>query len=450
MNKNKIIFGIIGAILIALFIFWVFALRSSTNKWGIEKTKSDTFNIWVVWDDKGDFLLFLENFKSIKPEYKKTIINVESFTNYEEYYYALTSAITKWKAPDIFVLNNGEKEPVFFEQISGIDPNIINPNDFRKKYKWVFWDNLILTYTDSEWKEKEFLAGVPVWYETLWIFYNRRYIKSADLTSLPSLNNLIGALRKRFPNVIPIWIWNGSTVYGVADIVTQFFMLESWVNKLLDVTGTKLKQSLASYLLFGDDDGKNAYNSKFTELKTLGQDNLDLFSKWETFMVMWYPRLIKKIDEKGFSKSFLRAEPFPHYFSWDGKTLLNYHYFVMNKETSNYPLGADLLSYLTTDSGASAYLSKFPYYLPSLLSLESDKLEEKIEPNYNIVLKDFYNSDFELASFDRGIKNIYDRDIVSILDNSSNYENSFNAFRRTIICKANKLVSLENLSNKCE
>jgi hypothetical protein len=51
------------------------------------------------------------------------------------------------------------------------------------------------------------------------------------------------------------------------------------VNKLLDVTGTKLKQSLASYLLFGDDDGKNAYNSKFTELKTLGQDNLDLFSK---------------------------------------------------------------------------------------------------------------------------------------------------------------------------
>jgi hypothetical protein len=122
----------------------------------------------------------------------------------------------------------------------------------------------------------------------------------------------------------------------------------------------------------------------------------------------------------------------------------------MNKETSNYPLGADLLSYLTTDSGASAYLSKFPYYLPSLLSLESDKLEEKIDPNYNIVLKDFYNSDFELASFDRGIKNIYDRDIVSILDNSSNYENSFNAFRRTIICKANKLVSLENLSNKCE
>jgi hypothetical protein len=33
--------------------------------------------------------------------------------------------------------------------------------------------------------------------------------------------------------------------------------------------------------------------------------------------------------------------------------------------------------------------------------LESDKLEEKINKKYNVVLKDFYNNDFELASFDR-------------------------------------------------
>gem|GEM_PF-2898525 len=32
-------------------------------------------------------------------------------------------------------------------------------------------------------------------------------------------------------------------------------------------------------------------------------------------MVIGYPSLIKTIDKKGFSKSFLRAEPFPHYFS---------------------------------------------------------------------------------------------------------------------------------------
>jgi len=450
MNKNKIIFGIIGALLIALFVFWILSLRSSDDSENLNNSRWDTFNVWIVWDDRSDFLLFLENFKEIKPEYKKSVINIETFTNYEEYYFALTSAITKWKAPDIFVLNNGEKESVFFEQISGIDPKIINPNDFRKKYKWVFWDDLILSYTDSEWKEKEFLAWVPVWYETLGVFYNRRYVKSADLASLPSLNNIIGSLKKRFPNLVPIWIWNGSTVNGVADIITQFFMLESWVDKLLDVTGTKLKQSLATYLLFGDDDWENAYNSRFVELKTLGQDNLDLFSKWETFMVIGYPSLIKTIDKKGFSKSFLRAEPFPHYFSWDGKTLLNYNYFVINKSTSNYALASDLLSFLTTDSWASAYLDNFPYYLPALLSLESDKIEEKIDPNYNIVLKNFYNPNFELSSFDRGIKNIYDRDIIWVLDNSSNYENAFDAFRRIIICKTNKLTSLENLSNTCE
>jgi hypothetical protein len=35
------------------------------------------------------------------------------------------------------------------------------------------------------------------------------------------------------------------------------------------------------------------------------------------------------------------------------------------------------------------------------LSLESDKIEEKVDPNYNVVLKNFYNPDFELASFDK-------------------------------------------------
>jgi hypothetical protein len=55
-----------------------------------------------------------------------------------------------------------------------------------------------------------------------------------------------------------------------------------------------------------------------------------------------------------------------------------------------------------------------------------------------------------LASFDKWVKNIYDRDIVSILDNSSNYQNAFDSFRTSVTCKANKLISLENLSNNCE
>lgn len=433
-----------------MIIYWILSLRDSNPSGDVATTSDNTFRIWLVWDSRDDFTVFLDDFKQWKPEYENVGVEVESFSDYEEYYYALTSAITSWVAPDIFVLNNNEKEPIFSSQVYGIDSSIINPNDFRKKYKAVFWDDLILSYTDAEWKPREFLAWVPVWYESLGIFYNRRYVKSAELSSLSSLNNAVSALKDRFPNLIPIGIWNGSTVLWAHDIVTQFFMLESWVSSLADVTGNKLKQSLASYFLFWDDDGENGYNSRFVELTTIWNNNLDLFSQGETFMVVWYPRMIEEIDERWFSKNFLRAEPFPHYFSWQWKTLINYNYFVINKQTQKLSLASDLLLYLTSDIWASSYLSSFPYYLPALLSLESEKREEKIHPDYNIVLRDFHNTDFELSSFDKGIKNLYNRDIISILDNASNYQNTFDSFRTRILCKSRKFSSLENLSGNCE
>jgi ABC-type glycerol-3-phosphate transport system substrate-binding protein len=449
MNKYKIIFAIIWLVLVALIVLWALSL----NSWSKNQATTNNnlwFNIWIMEDDKSKFWEFIEEFKKFKPKYKKKSINVESFSNYEEYSLALTSAIMRWKAPDLFVLNNNEKKSIFSNQVSLLDSTVINPNDFRKKFKWVFGDDLISAISDSSWKEKEFLIWMPVWYETLWVFYNRRRVQSSDLASLSSLNSIISKLKKEKPNLIPIGIGNGSTVYNISDIISQFFMLESWIDNLVDLTWSKLKQSLATYLLFWDEKWENAYNSRFIELKTLEQNNLNLFAKGETFMVIGYPRMIEKIHSNGFSKNFLRAEPFPHYYSWEWKTLLNYNYFVINKDTANYPLASDLLLYLSTDSWAWNYLSKYPYYLPALLSLESDILEEKINPEYNVVLENFHNPDFELSSFDKWIKNLYDRDIISILDNPSNYQNQFSHFRSKILCKTEKITSLEKLSGKCE
>jgi hypothetical protein len=77
-------------------------------------------------------------------------------------------------------------------------------------------------------------------------------------------------------------------------------------------------------------------------------------------------------------------------------------------------------------------------------------MEEKIHPEYNVVLENFYNPNFILSSFDKGIKTAYDKEIISILDNSSNYENEFESFRSRLVCRTKKITSLENLSAKCE
>jgi len=448
MNKNKLIFAIIWAVLLWLILFTVVWLNKNKDTNNSPKWPSD-FTIWMIWNNNESAKNVITNFKSVHSEYSKKNIKVESFDNYDDYTLALMSAISSDKAPDIFVLNNNEKNSVFSNQIVWIDPALINPNDFRKKFKWVFSDDLILTTWDKTDKQ-EFLKWIPVWYESLWIFYNRRYVKDSELTSLSSLNNVVANLKDKHPDLIPIWIWNWSTVLFASDIATQFFMLEDQVTWLSNVTWSKLKQSLASYFLFWDTNWYNWFDSRFMELSKFWQNSVDLFSKWETFMVVGYPRLIYTIAKKWFSKNFLQASAFPHYFSWDWKTLVNYNYFVINKDTKNIALAKDFMLYLSSDIWEENYLKNFHYYLPALLSLESDELDKKITEDYNIILWDFFNPDYELSSFDKWIKNSYDRNIISILDNSSNYLESFSKFQRKILCKTKKIVSLKNLSESCE
>jgi hypothetical protein len=294
------------------------------------------------------------------------------------------------------------------------------------------------------------LIWVPVWYEVLWIYYNFQKVKRSDLDNLSSLNNIVAKLKNSNSGVIPIWIWNGTTVYNSADIVTQFFML-SWANSISAVTWNALKEWLASYLAYWDVSGINWYNAKFAELKPVDWNSLSLFSKWEVFMVVGYPSLVNRIKEAWwFSKSFLQVAPFPHNFSWGWNTLVNYNYFVINKNTLNVDFSQDFLAYLASDIWATNFLNSIPYYLSALLSLEEARFGDKIDPDFNIVLWDFYDESFDLSSFDKWVKNIYDKEITLLLDNAVYQEKLYDKFRESIICKLNKIKSFTNLSAKCE
>jgi hypothetical protein len=68
-------------------------------------------------------------------------------------------------------------------------------------------------------------------------------------------------------------------------------------------------------MLFGDENGENAYNKRFADMVLLGQNNVDLFARNEIAMIAGYPRLIKEIDAAGVRKALLAAEAFPFYFN---------------------------------------------------------------------------------------------------------------------------------------
>lgn len=443
MNRKKIIFIVIG-IIVLLFVFVLsFSLKSKNT---VKQTSGWTFKIWIVWDSKEDFTTFINDFE--KYNWKTINKQIESFSNREEYNLALASAIVRWEAPDVFVLNNNEKS-LFLENIMWIDPQIINPSDFINNYRGFFGDDLIMSIW--EWNNiQKFLIWVPIWYESLGIYYNRmKWIQVDDVKNWASINALISAQKEKYPDVIPLWIWRWSTVANAEDIITQFFMLEN-KDKLEDVTWAWLKTALSSYSLYADENWNNSYDSKFADMLAADKSNIDLFSRGEISMIFWYPRLLYTIDQAWYRKSSLYAKPFPEHYIWWWKALVNYNYFVINKNSSKIDLWLSLLKYMTTQEGITSYLNKFPYYLPWRLSLENDFFDREVLSWYNIILKDFFNEDLELSSFDKWVKSIYDSEVVNIIDNSSDYTSKFDSLRKSLVCLKSKIINLENLSQDCK
>ena len=246
----------------------------ATTKKTVKKGVVGSFTIWIVGDDKSKFADLVTDFKAKNKIYATSNIVVESFSNYSDYYNTLLTSFVAGKSPDVFVLNNNESS-IFLQQTDQINPTDIDPNNFRKWYQQFMWDDLIKTQSVSTKegdKKIEYLIGVPVGYETLGLFYNRRYVQAKDVTSWAAINSAIKALKEKTPNMIPIALGNGSTVPYSEDILTQFFMLDDIIS-LDKADGNKMKQWISSYMVFGAQNGDNAYNKKLSETPGLDADS---------------------------------------------------------------------------------------------------------------------------------------------------------------------------------
>ena len=445
MNRNKKIFIVILVLLLLWTIILVFNALFWDKQWNKikEKTRSELV-VWLLYDDASKFRDFFKKFKEKNKQYKNENIIVETFYNYDTYFYSLASAFSKWVWPDIFVLNNNEKS-VLEEHVIWINPSIISPNDFRKRYKWVFADDLI---QESKLWKKDFLVWIPIWYESLGIFYNRRYFRADDFKTWWDLENKIADMNRKWDDIIPLWIWNWSTVALSYEIITQLFILD-WAWWLANLSQWNMKKAMDLFFDLWNKIPRTPYNSilQFSSSK----NNLDLFSKWEISAIIWFPRTLEEIDRRWYWENFLLATPFPRLSSkskW--KTFINYNYFVINKNSLKKELSTDILKYMFTKEWSISYLNKMSYYLPAMMSLEDVMVEWNINPDYNIVYKNFYDRSTVLTSFDKWNKLIYDNQIINLLDAYPDSYNLLEKFKNKLICLTKKSITLQNLSTPCE
>lgn len=442
MNKNKIIFAILGAIVLAFVVYLAMNLANSNKQ--VARAPSGNLTLWLLHDKKDAFQSIIQAFKEKKPAYSSKTITVQSFTDQATYQNALAAALLKWEGPDIFSLNNSENS--FLENaVSVVSPSKLSPNDFRLNYKPIFSKDLIISDTDDS--STQYVKGVPLGYETLGVIYNRKYFpRASQLADWSSFVQAIQKLSEKQNSVIPLALWNSLGVSRYSEVISSLLSLEG-SDALWKAGSTEAKQVLSFYNSFEDINGDNGYGRISAPYAT--KSDIDFFAEGDVAAMIGFPRDIARIDEKGYQANFLYAASFPGYTGTDAKQTIFYNYLVQNTKSTSTALAEDFLVFLAWKEGQQAVLAAYPYYLPAHSSVEADKMEKKIYSDYNIVYKNFILENAEQISFDTGNDILYKQWLREILSESSGMAKSFEKMRSYITCSVTKYKDGLNLSSSC-
>lgn len=469
MNRQKILlFSLIGWVILLIFFTFSF-LGSSWNKKNTKAPKE--FNIWVVWDETAGYSDIITAFKNRYSDYSSTDIKFTKFSNYSDYEKTLLNVMSDGNSPDIFVVNNNSANSdwnwLLESKIVWLPNEVVNADYFSKNFNKVF-DELVIQSNekDSEWKDKKmnYLKWIPMWYETLWVFYNFRKIRNIPVTWSELDKEISDNVQDDYST---IWIWFGNKfVINPSDIITLMF-LENWINDYNTVNSTNAENSLKAYISYSTDTNNGLY--KFNdELSTLNLTTTDLFVRWKVWMIIGYPSLIKEIIlaikrtswEASLSEKYLRTAPIFQLGSDDSSensskekvNLVNYNFFALSKFSQNPDLWFKFLNFLSTKEAQEKYINNFSYYLPAYKWLEEDRLSQPIEKWFDRTkFSDFLQNDVTLKSFYKWLKNEYDYYLWSWLNSNITDNKQFlDKFHSYIDCSVNHIIKWTDFEKQCE
>lgn len=472
MSKNKIIFAILWWVLLILLLIWVSAL----NWWTKKPTKSSwssNLSIWVVGDETAWYSSIISGFKQRYPEYAKANIKFTKFSSYEDYEKTLIKVMADWNSPDIFVVNNNWWW--FLEWKTQAIPNsVINTEDFQSKFLKAF-DDFVIKRKESneEWKEiiNTYLKWVPLWYETLWVFYNWKLTKDVPLTWSDLENEIQSWSWNSDYATIALWLW-WKYIIGAWDIFSVL-LLQNWIESYKNLANNKALATLKAYESYSIDES-NDLTKFIDEMDNLNLTTVDMFARWKIWMIIGYPSLLKEIElaikrtawNAKINDKFLRSSILPQIWSSSEEknevNLINYNYFALSKLSKNKEISYTFLNYLTRQEAQEKYLKSFPYYLPTLKSLEDSRLQEELSKNYDRVkYSSFLNDKVVLKNFDKWLKVEYDMFFNKNLWNSSDSwsesispsskknNNILQKWIDYIECNKNHLINLTWFDQEC-
>lgn len=475
MQKNKmILFAIAGWLLVLVmflmvFLWWSGWWNKKTTKWPKE------FNVWVVGDETAWFSDVIKGFKDKNAEYKDTEIKFTKFSNYSDYEKILLNVMSDGNSPDIFVINNNstssEWEWLLDSKIIAIPDSAIWIDKFSKEFNKVF-DELVIQNEEEnkEWKKikANYLKWIPLWYETMGLFYNSRKVDTVPST-WAELDTEIQNKAEAWYSTVWIWTWDKYT-FNSSDIVSLLF-LQNWIDNYKKIWDSNTENTIKWYKSYFTDT-----NNKLSDLLTAQIDNLKLttvdhFVRWNIGILIGYPSLMKEIIlaqkrtswNSSLKAQFLRISPIPQinnwenkdknkeWASWDKINLINYNFFAISKYTKNQEMGLKFATYLSTMEAQEKYIASFPYYLPALKALEDWRLKENLgEWFIRATYAPFLEKDVELKSFNKWLKTEYDKFISTHLDDNTDPSILSKNIKSYIECNVSHIIKWIDFDKDCE
>jgi ABC-type glycerol-3-phosphate transport system substrate-binding protein len=373
MASRKIIFFAV----IGLLIIWVLLALVKISKSTDEKQAKavQSLSIWAVWGASEDYKKIFEWARETVPEIKDATFDIRVFPSYESYRDVLLSTLASDGGPDIFMIEAGADDILASKSVS-IPGRFLDLTNYEKRYEDIFLD---LLETDGEWKElTQSLKWVPLWYETLGIFYHKSLFPV-----IPKTWNEIDALYRSegsisfFPVNIGMW---PSYTPSATDIIALFFARDG-IGETKNIRNAG--SALASYISYANTELSSPLVDTDTSVITpmslasekenfdsSGLSTLDLFIKGRIGMAIGFPSLIRDIEkaqkraEGDILDDLILTERIPVKSLSETKTnLARYSYFVVSQNTKNPIPSARLLAYLMTPPALEKIREVFPYLI---------------------------------------------------------------------------------------
>lgn len=468
MSKDKLI--------VIWVVVWVFALMIGLFSYLWSKSKPTNtnapkeFNVWVVWDETAWFSNIITWFKAKYKEYSPTEIKFTKFTSYSDYEKTLINVMSDGNSPDIFVINNStmtdEGNWLLESKIVWLPWDIVNTDYFQKNFNKVF-DELIIQSAEKnqDWKDVlvDYLKWIPMWYETLWVFYNFKKIRNLWAT-WSDLDDEIEKSAQDDYSTIWLWLW-WKYVQWASDILSLFF-IQNWISSYDKLNSDNSSSYIKAYRSYYND-ANNWLDKQKEELDKLNLTFTDLFVRWKIGAIIWYPSLIKEIilsikrtewEADVWEKTLRTAKIFQKWKSNDNwkndekSNLINYNFFALSKYSQNQDMWFKFLSYLSTKDAQEKYISNFKYYLPAMVSMEESRMDEPLEKWYDRAkFKDFISNDVNLKTFKKWIRSEYDNYFNSELSNTLLDSNEMaQKWYKILECNVNHILKWVDYDKQCD